>query len=415
MEIMAHVGGKPGKDCGGFCEFCFFKTVDFKELESLKLGCRYCPPHQIGCNHCHEIIETVKTDFKTPNNVLMDLEKVLFKQRVLGILDDENPMITVFSTADIISYPHLPQLLSELKEREMLVHLGYTSGKGFKNEKMAEDIVSIGIDEISFTVFSTDPEKRRKWMKDKTPEESLKALKIFCENINVNASTVVIPGVIDQEDLFQTCSTMEDWGVKTFNLSNFANLKIQGLILNKKPVIEGITPHSQEEFQELVQKVVDEFNFRIGGSPHFEPKMDLPFAISQTKNRKYLENLPPITAEATILTSKLAAPYLKKIFEVMDKDHLVNIVNVEKEIADLIVPEDLALLNLHKLKNRIIIPADALVQDKQAEKILSKDGSQRSVIRGPKILSPTWDLNKKEILNFEFNAFKELINTINMV
>ena len=48
MEIFSDVEGKHGIDCGGFCEFCFYKNVDFNNLESLSIGCINCPPNHIG-------------------------------------------------------------------------------------------------------------------------------------------------------------------------------------------------------------------------------------------------------------------------------------------------------------------------------------------------------------------------------
>lgn len=43
-------------------------------------------------------------------------------------------------------------------------------------------------------------------------------------------------------------------GGKVITLRRFANFKHQGLILNYKPIIEGINPHTYEEFQELCPK-----------------------------------------------------------------------------------------------------------------------------------------------------------------
>ena len=34
MEIPVFVGGTPGKNCGGFCDFCYFKTADYQKLEA---------------------------------------------------------------------------------------------------------------------------------------------------------------------------------------------------------------------------------------------------------------------------------------------------------------------------------------------------------------------------------------------
>ena len=178
---------------------------------------------------------------------------------------------------------------------------------------MAEKLISLGIDEVSFSIFSTNPENRRKWMNDETSEESINGLKIFCENIDLNASAVIIPGVNDGDKLYETCANLEEWGVKSFILRRFANFKNQGLILNNSPIIDGINPHSYEEFHELVRKISHEFSFKISGYPFSDPKNDFPFSITKIKNGKYLEKLPDIKSEATIITSNLAINYLKKM------------------------------------------------------------------------------------------------------
>jgi len=139
-----------------------------------------------------------------------------------------------------------------------------------------------------------------------------------------------------------TGSDLEAWGVKTFVLRRFANFKNQGLILNDdRPILEGIKPHSYEEFQKLVRKVSDEFSFRVLAFPFYDPEKDFPFVILKEKNRRYLEELPSVKTEATVITSRLTAPFLKKFFELVDESDLVNVIGVDKEIADLITHEDL--------------------------------------------------------------------------
>ena len=53
---------------------------------------------------------------------------------------------------------------------------------------------------MNVSIFSSNPELRRKWMGDTSPEMSLKAFEIFSQNIDVNASSVVIPDVNDLEE-----------------------------------------------------------------------------------------------------------------------------------------------------------------------------------------------------------------------
>ena len=61
MEIKAYVGGTPGKDCGGFCKFCYYRSIDYRKLEDLT--CRYCPPNQKGCNYSNQLEDVIR-DFK---------------------------------------------------------------------------------------------------------------------------------------------------------------------------------------------------------------------------------------------------------------------------------------------------------------------------------------------------------------
>lgn len=418
MELNAHVGGRPGIDCGGFCEFCFYKNVDFNKLESQSWGCIKCPPDQIGCDNCTEPINRVKSDFKPLVTVLSELERKLMMLELVGSLDYSDIRVSISGGADIFYYPYLEELVSLLKEPEMSVHLGYISGKGINDANIALNLINQGVDEISFSVFSTDADMRRKWMRDKTSEESLKALKLFGENIHVNASVVLIPGVNDGDHLLQTSSDLEDWGVETFVLRRFANFKYQGLILNdNKPVIEGIIPHTYEEFQKHVRKVSDEFSFKLLAFPFYDSKKDFPFALLERKNRKYLGELPGIKSEATVITGELAGPFLKEFFRLVDESNRVNVIALEKEIADLITHEDLESVDLAEIKKKVIIPSGALVHDEQAGKILSKDGVIRKIIRGPYLLTHPYyesvDFNQKELIEYELNCFKGLVDVIN--
>ena len=220
----------------------------------------------------------------------------------------------------------------------------------------------------------------------------------------------------DGDKTFETCVDLEEWGVKSFFLRRFANFKNQGLILNNKPLIEGINPQSYEEFQELVHEVTREFSFKVSGYPFYDPQNESPFAISKIKNKNYLERLQDIKSEVTIITSKLAEPYLHKIFSVIDKFNLVNIVSVDKDIADLITHEDLESINLDEVKRNVIIPSGALVHDKKAAEILCSDGKFRIITRGPYVLTNPYydgDLYKEDLLNFELKSFNALIDVIN--
>jgi len=252
---------------------------------------------------------------------------------------------------------------------------------------------------------------------DNNPEESLKALKIFSENCEVHAAAVVLPGVNDGEKLLQTCSDLEEWGVEAFILMRFANFENQGLILGNEPIIDGLNPHSLEEFENLVRQVNKEFSFRVTGTPLCDPVNDAPFAISKTKNQEYLDILSEVTSEATILTSKIAAPFIGKIINEVGADDLVNVVAADKDIACLITQKDLEEINLKELKETVLIPGRALVHDKKATEILSRDGVERIVARGPDKLSVDGEmsstLSENEVLKTELYAFQDLIEAIN--
>ena len=410
---MAMVGGTPGKDCGGFCKFCYYKTIDFKKLDTISLGCKYCPPDQIGCDNCHKFKDELNNGFKPASQVLYTLMNILSWHKFLDNLDYNNLRIITASCADIIFYPELYKLVSELKDQGLKVHLGYTSGKGINDMKIVKKLISLGVDEINFSVFSTDPEMRRTWMKDKSPEQSLKALKIFCENMEVNATSVVIPGVINEEEIIRTCSILEDWGVKSFILSRFVNYKDQGLILNYGPVIDGIEPQPYQQFEEMVKRVAREFSIRVIGSPMYDPENNIPYMLSKRENWKYLKRLKTINGEATIITSKLSLKHLKKIFDIIAGDR-VNVIAADKDIGDLITQEDLMELDFDEVKEKVIIPGGALVHDQVANKIFNKD-KKRTMLRGPfcLFLNDFEVSNKEDVLLYELRSFNALIDKIN--
>jgi methanogenesis marker radical SAM protein len=413
MEINVYIGGIPGKDCGGFCKFCYYRSLDYRKLEDLTCG--YCPPNQKGCNYCNQLKDVI-SDFKPLNNVIMDFNKELIWKNFFGELNYNDLKINLCSLGDITFYPHLEELIGKLKGYGLPILLNYTSGKGIKNFKMIENILNLGIDEMNISIFSCNPDLRRKWMGDKSPEMSFKAFEIFSQNIDVNASSVVIPGVTDLEDLYRTGNILEEWGVKTFHLLRFGNFQNQGNIFNNRPIIDDIIPHSFEEFQEIVRAIHNEFNFTVIGLPTFYPENDIPYILSNNKYGSYLKFLPEITSKATIITSKLSIKYLQKIFSKIDKNGLVNIISVDKELGDLIRPEDLSSINLDDLKNKVIIPGNALMRDDEAEKLLNKDGKLKRIIRGPYALTPVTEENtiiKETAINFELNAFTNLINLIN--
>ena len=52
---------------------------------------------------------------------------------------------------------------------EAPIHIGYTSGKGFDDPDIADFLIDHGLAEVSFTVFSVDPQVRKQYMHDPYP------------------------------------------------------------------------------------------------------------------------------------------------------------------------------------------------------------------------------------------------------
>lgn len=407
MQIMADVGGIPGKNCRGFCEYCYFKNV----RESKTFGCKNCPPGQIGCPHC-TTDTNMKRDFFPAFQVLTTLQTNIFQKEL-----SRNAMVNITGDGDVSCYPQLLELTQGIHDMGLPIHLGYTSGKGIDDTSIVDKLIKNNVIETTFTAFSTDPKLRKKWMHDPTPEASIESLKIFCETCDVHAASIIIPGVNDGEELARTCADLESWGAKALILMRFANSRNQGLILDSKPIVPGIRPQPIDEFEQIVRDTAKEYNLRVTGTPVCDPETDSPYAISKDKNKEYLEILTKIRAEATIVTSKISAPYIEKILENLNATDYVNVVATEQEIACLITEEDLNELDLNEIKDTVIIPGRCFVHDLKAEEIFRKDGNMRLVHRGPDMLTADGEMSgtmtKNDVLKKELIAFEDLIELIN--
>lgn len=409
MQIIADVGGMPGKDCRGFCKYCYFRKV----TDGDPFGCKYCMPGTFGCEYCTSGVREQKNQFIPPFMVVGSVQNSL----MMGNYRENDLKINISGGGDVSCYPHLLDITSAFSEWDIPIHLGYTSGKGIDDSKTAKELLSHGVEEVTFTVFSTDADIRKKWMGDPSPQASLDALKIFCEGCEVHAATVIVPGVNDADRLLETCRNLEKWGAEALILMRFANFRNQGLILGNEPIIEGVEPHTLQEFEELVCSINQDFNLRVTGTPLCDPENDAPFALIKSKNHTYLDLLSEVTSEATIVSSKIAAPYIERVFELIDASEMVNVVAVDQDIGCLITQRDLEDLDLKELKETVIIPGRAFVHDKKAEEILSRDGVDRIVARGPEKLSVDGEmsgtLGREDVLKKELIAFQDLIEAIN--
>ena len=254
-------------------------------------------------------------------------------------------------------------------------------------------------------------------MHDPTADVSIQALKRFCESCDVHAASIIIPGVNDGDILAKTCADLESWGAKALILMRFANTANQGLILNNGPIIPGIKEQTLTEFENLVRETAKNYNLRVTGTPVCDPETDAPYALSKDKNKEYLEILTPVRAEATIVTSKISAPYIEKILENLNAADYVNVVSTSQEIACLITEHDLREIDLNEVKDTVIIPGRCYVHDLVAEKIFRSDGKFRLIHRGPDMLTADGEmsgtLSKNDVLKQELMAFEDLIELIN--
>jgi methanogenesis marker radical SAM protein len=380
-----------------------------KEIKSF--GCAHCLPNKIGCERCSKGVSETQGAFKSPFEVINEVQTALMMNMRPGKVS-----AYISGGGDISCYPHLETLTANLNQFSISSVLGYTSGKGITDSATATRLINNGVDEVSFTIFSSDPKLRREWVKDPNPQEALKSCQIFCESIDLTGAAVIIPGVNDGDVLRETCNTLEEWGAKGMLLMRFANTFNEGLILGNEPIIKGIESQPVEDFAELVKQINSEYKFRVSGTPLCDPETGGPFAIAKDENEVFLQFIKPVTGEATIITSKIAEPFISKIFEKIEADS-VNVVACEKEIACLITKEDLEKLDLSEIKDAVILPGRSFVHQLDAERILSADGVDRLVGRGPDTLSVdgelSIDMTDENVIERELEQFNDLVDAIN--
>ncbi|MCJ7445822.1 MAG: methyl coenzyme M reductase-arginine methyltransferase Mmp10 [Methanotrichaceae archaeon] len=401
MEILADVGGRPGLDCRGFCSYCYFKGV--KAIRPF--GCKHCMPFHKGCDYCSRAILEGYPGFKPLDMVVFEVA-----QRSFGSIPDK---VTISGGGDLSCYPDLLPLARMVGQRDVPVHLGYTSGKGFAKGDEAKALIDAGVKEVSFTIFSSNVELRRKYMNDRHPSAALSNLRLFCQNCDVYCAAVLIPGVNDGHELERTCNDLADMGAKGLILMRFANIREQGLILGNAPIIPGIVPHTVQDFKRIVSEIAENYNFRVTGTPLWDPFTGAPFALATHKTE--ISKLPQVEKEATIITSSIAQSMLSTIFD--ELGGRVNVVSVNKDVGCLITIEDLKALDLKNVKDTVFIPGRVMAHDVEIRKILSRDGRDRRVFRGPDRLTVDGEMSismdVRQVLDMEIEAFRELIDELN--
>jgi methanogenesis marker radical SAM protein len=401
MNVTVDVGGRPGLDCGGFCSFCYFRGV--KRVEPS--GCRRCKPHNRGCDYCSRAVIEIEPGFKP-------LDQLIFEAAQQSVSSTPDS-ITIEGNGDISFYPDLLNLIKALSNDKVPIFLDYTSGKGFAKGDEAGLLIDAGVQRISFSIFSTNLELRRKYVNDRHPEAVLANLRTFCERCNLYAMIVLIPGVNDGLELERTCQDLSDMGAKGLMLMSFANNREQGLIFGNGPIMPAVRPYSVEEISRIATAINERYDMRVIGTPLWDPHTGAPFALAQHKQE--LRRLPAIEKSATIITSSLAYPFLSSIFEELGDE--VNVVAVKKEIGNLITLEDFGGLALDNVKERVIIPGMVLAHDRDIHRAFQRDGKSRLVFRGPDDLTVVSELSiymkPAEVLEKEIEAFTGLIEEIN--
>ena len=402
-QLTVDIGGRPGVDCRGYCDYCYFRHA--KDVPPF--GCRHCPPFRKGCDYCSR---SVKERYEGFRELPAIAEDVLAN---LQMMEGDLSRITISGGGDPSCYPRFRDLVELLAGMEAPLHIGYTSGKGFDEPDLAKFLLDHGLSEVSFTIFSSRPELRRKWMHDPTPDASLSILEELCGGCDVYGAAVVIPGVNDGEVLRETCGWLEERGAKGLIIMRFANTPESGLILDNAPILEGQREHTVEEFRDLVTGLSREFKMKITGTPLWDPGIGSPFAILQEEG--LLEKLPRVTGRATVITGRVAAPFVRKILR--RRGFRGKVIAAEKDIACLITISDLERLDPRELDEVVIFPGRAFVHDEEAREVLSRDGRDREVLRGPETLTADGEtsmgMTRNQVLEMELEGLGNLIRLIN--
>ena len=403
-QLTVDIGGRAGIDCRGFCEYCYFKRV----RNTQAFGCRYCLPFKKGCDYCTKGVKEEYSGFKNLKTIADETLATI--QTITGDLSRVN----ISGGGDPSCYPQFTDLVKLLGSMEAPLHIGYTSGKGFDDVAVSDLLIGNGLSEISFTVFAADQKLRKRYMHDPSPGVSLKILERLCDAVDVYAAAVVLPGVNDGESLERTCAWLEERGAKGLILMRFANATEQGLILGNSPILKNQRVHTVEESQNLVTDLNDRFRMKISGTPLWDPEIGSPFALLSEPD--LIGKLPRIQRHATVISGRVAAPFIQKVLNPCGFSS--DVIAVEKEIACLITIEDLKTLDPATLDSTVILPGRAFAHIREAQEVLSSDGVERNIVWGPEVLTAdaetSMGMTRDQVLSIEMNGFADLIRTINM-
>ena len=126
MQLVADLGGVPGKDCRGFCKYCYFKKA--KPLTE-PLGCRHCPPGKIGCPVCNEGVQEMGHEFYPAFQVLNELQMSLMMNQV----NPRDLKINITGGGDVSCYPQLEELIGAINQWQIHIHFIFIRCQSSKN------------------------------------------------------------------------------------------------------------------------------------------------------------------------------------------------------------------------------------------------------------------------------------------
>jgi NifB/MoaA-like Fe-S oxidoreductase len=152
---------------------------------------------------------------------------------------------------------------------------------------------------------------------------------------------------------------------------------------------------------------------KITGTPLWDPEIGSPFAILSEDG--LLDRLPRVTGRATVISGRVAAPFIQEILD--RRGYRPRVVAAEKDIACLITIDDLERLDPAALEEVVIIPGRAFVHDEEAREVLSSEGCDRVVVRGPETLTADGEtsmgMTRTQVLEMELEGLGNLIRLIN--
>jgi NifB/MoaA-like Fe-S oxidoreductase len=170
---------------------------------------------------------------------------------------------------------------------------------------------------------------------------------------------------------------------------------------------------SVESFRDMVTDLRKKFTMKISGTPLWDPEIGSPFAIRSEPD--LLAKLPRVTRKASVISGSIATPFIDAILSACGST--VPVIPVSKEIACLITADDLNGIDLTELDDTVILPGRAFIYEREAQEILSRDGRDRTIVRGPEMLTAdaetSMGMTRGQVLELEMDGFANLIWIIN--